>query len=614
MFLLLMLVTCVTCQSPNIVFILMDDVGWSDVNFTTGESSIPTPHLDKLSAAGLYLSSYYTSSTCTPSRASLMTGRYAHNTGLVRPIFPGSVAGLLPEVPTMPELLRQAGYSAHMVGKWHLGFSQWAQTPVGRGFQSHVGGLLSHMDFYTKGMWRDPATFEGLDWGRYYENRSYHHFQELRHSTVAQTEEAVAVMKEHKEGEESENPLFLYVSYNAAHSPLQPEPEWEAECGHIPHLWRRQFCGMVVGLDRNINHLVDSARNILGENTVVVFSSDNGGSNWFGGLNAPLRAGKFSTFEGGVKVPAFMLDFSSRYSGTPGQELTNMFHISDWLPTFLSWAGQSHLTSSLSLDGLDQSVALVSPHPLVRKEMVLELVRPGESHHGPKAQSIAFRKGHYKVIQGDIPDPHWYYESKTDAVATSDTGLMAPLLEWIVRLSEKVWGNGPTDIIPHGLLLNMILFNHYRHQAGMRTLLFDLQNDPQEKIDISNSHPKVLKHMVEQLQHLKHSKKMPHHRYWYVDPDWLQTFVPGDCSAFDQTSEISKKCVFAHPWLPDSADLFDEEGLGLINDLERAERDFYKSVLKLMAIIIALIILIIMIIRKLFFTNTNTNTRKEKTN
>merc|ERR1711970_89097 len=96
--------------------------------------------------------------------------------------------------------------------------------------------------------------------------------------------------------QQSDKPLFLYVSFNAAHSPLQPEPEWEAECSHIPHLWRRQYCGMVVGLDRAINRLVEEAKNILGDNTVIITTPDNGGSVWFGGLNSPLRSGKLTPF------------------------------------------------------------------------------------------------------------------------------------------------------------------------------------------------------------------------------------------------------------------------------------------------------------------------------
>ena len=103
---------------PNIVFILIDDVGWADFNYNIdGKSAIPTPNIDRLAGEGLKLKSHYVQPTCTPSRAALMTGRYAVNTGLPFAIFPGSVAGLPEDMPTMPQLLRQAGYAAHMVGK-----------------------------------------------------------------------------------------------------------------------------------------------------------------------------------------------------------------------------------------------------------------------------------------------------------------------------------------------------------------------------------------------------------------------------------------------------------------------------------------------------------------
>ena len=293
--------------SPNIVFILLDDVGWADFNYNIGgKSSIPTPNIDRLAEEGLKLKSHYVQPTCTPSRASLMTGRYAVNTGLTFAMFPGSVAGLPDEMATMPQLLRQAGYSAHMVGKWHLGHAQWKQTPVGRGFESHTGSFMFGLESYTKLMWRNPMQVLGVDWGKYLENGTYEHMAETRHATIAITAEAVRRMKEH----EKEKPLFLYVSYNAAHSPLQPEPAWEAECSHIPHLWRRQYCGMVVGLDQAIGNLVEEARKSLGDNTVIVVTPDNGGSVWFGGLNAPLRSGKLTPFEGGVRVPAFALDLS----------------------------------------------------------------------------------------------------------------------------------------------------------------------------------------------------------------------------------------------------------------------------------------------------------------
>ena len=143
---------------------------------------------------------------------------------------------------------------------------------------------------------------------------------------------------------------------------------------------------MVVGLDKNINIVVENAKKILGENTIVVFSSDNGGSPWFGGLNTPLRSGKMTPFEGGTRVPAFMLDFSKKYSKTGVSK--QIFHISDWLPTFLSWAGASDLVSDMDLDGLDQSEALINDK-LVRNDVVLEMVTSDDTHD--HSHSIGYR-------------------------------------------------------------------------------------------------------------------------------------------------------------------------------------------------------------------------------
>ena len=114
---------------------------------------------------------------------------------------------------------------------------------------------------------------------------------------------------------------------------------------------------MVVGLDQAINEIAGKARKILGEDTVIVVSSDNGGSVWFGGMNAPFRSGKLTAFEGGVRVPSFAVDLSSdrRYLGKSGREFGMMMHISDWLPTFLAWSNSTQLLKNIEMDGLDQS-------------------------------------------------------------------------------------------------------------------------------------------------------------------------------------------------------------------------------------------------------------------
>ena len=153
---LLALLISTTHASPNIIFVLVDDVGWADFGYNTNKPSataIPTPNLDRLAGQGVKLKSHYVHSSCTPSRASLMTGRYASNVGLPYALVPGSVGGIPDSMATIPQLIRKAGYSAHMVGKWHIGDAQWKQSPVGKGFESHVGSLLWGLDSYSKQIW-----------------------------------------------------------------------------------------------------------------------------------------------------------------------------------------------------------------------------------------------------------------------------------------------------------------------------------------------------------------------------------------------------------------------------------------------------------------------------
>jgi len=384
---------------PNIIFILVDDVGWADFNYTTSqETAIPTPHIDKLAKSGLILTQHYVHPTCTPSRAALMTGRYSVNTGLTFAMYPGSVAGLPENMPTLPQMMRQAGYQAHMVGKWHLGHAQPKQGPIGRGFQTHTGSYMWDLESYTKLMWQYPwAPPFGADWVKSDGNGRSVHYAEPRHSTIALTDEALKVMTSHKT-QKHESPLFLYLSFNAAHSPLQPEQEWLKSCDHVPHLWRRQFCGMVVGLDQAINRVSEEARRILGENTILVVSSDNGGAVHFGGLNQPLRSGKHTSFEGGVRVPAFIVDMSDgQYVGRQGREYNGMVHISDWLPTLLALSNQTHLIKNFNLDGIDQLESIKKGKKL-RRSVLLDLYTSNDSHDGKSL--VAYRKGNYKLISG----------------------------------------------------------------------------------------------------------------------------------------------------------------------------------------------------------------------
>ena len=135
--------------SPHLVLYVVDDLGWADVGFNNA-SEIPTPNIDRLAVNSARLERYYTQPVCSPTRSTLMTGRFVHHTGFYQALGIGTVAALPADVPTLAERLRAAGYSTHMIGKWHLGYSRWADTPTGRGFETHYGYLQGEEDYYSK--------------------------------------------------------------------------------------------------------------------------------------------------------------------------------------------------------------------------------------------------------------------------------------------------------------------------------------------------------------------------------------------------------------------------------------------------------------------------------
>ncbi|CAM9421039.1 unnamed protein product, partial [Ectocarpus fasciculatus] len=404
---------------PNIVVVLADDMGYSDVGYHATGGLVPTPFIDALSSTGIRFNRHYVQPVCTPTRAALMTGRYAANTGLVWPMVPGCPAGLPNDMDTLPRALKREGYRTYMSGKHHLGHAQWRQTPPGIGFDEFVGCYIYKKQMYENA-WR-PLT---LDWVRAFGNRSYEHFAEPRHATQAITEEAQRMVAAHRE-RHGNQPLFLYVAYTAAHSPLQPMPEHEQPCAHIKHLWRRQFCGMVVGLDEGMRNLTKTVLAELGSDTVLVFSSDNGGSTWFGGLNAPFRGGKSTPLEGGVRVPAFAVDFSEdgRYLGEGGWAYDGMVHVSDWFPTLLSVAGgDSRPLTAAGGDGIDMARALrrrdQGGH---RHETLLEMYDAKDFIYNESL--VSYLLGDMKLIEGVIRDPMYYYESERDCINSTDTSL-----------------------------------------------------------------------------------------------------------------------------------------------------------------------------------------------
>jgi arylsulfatase A-like enzyme len=319
---------------PNLIYILADDLGWNDVGYHGSE--IRTPHIDRLAAAGAKLEQFYVQPVCTPTRAALMTGRYPARLGMsLGVIKPGSIYGLPLEEKTLAQKLAEAGYTTAITGKWHLGNGSRPYLPTSRGFAHQYGFYLGATDYFTHE--RDG----GLDWHR--DDRA---LREEGHTTDLIAAEAVRII----ERQPADKPLFLYVTFNAPHTPLQPKPEELARYASIEDKKRRPYAALVTHMDEAIGRIVDALeKRGLRKRTLIAFSSDNGG-NLPAASNRPLRDQKGSVYEGGVRVPALAVWPGQISAGTVVNE---PLHIVDWHATFLRLAEAKHMDPKHPLDGRD---------------------------------------------------------------------------------------------------------------------------------------------------------------------------------------------------------------------------------------------------------------------
>ncbi len=355
---------------PTIVFILADDLGRRDVGFMGG-TEIKTPNLDKLAAAGARLDQFYVQPVCSPTRCALMTGRYPMRCGLqVGVIRPNATYGLPLEERTLPQALREAGYTTAMVGKWHLGSFDKAYWPNARGFDHWYGHLFGALDYFTHV--RDGK----LDWYRNGEPLA-----ESGYTTNLLAAEAVRLVR----AQPKEKPLFLYVAFNAVHAPHQVPPRYEEPYAHLAGV-RRTYAGMVAAMDEAVGQIA-AAIDETGRrgNTLFIFSSDNGGPNP-GRVtdNGALRAGKGTLYEGGVRVCAFAA-WEGRIPA--GSVVGEPLHMVDWYPTLIRIAGASP-EQRLPIDGRDAWAAIAEWKPSPRGEVLFNTTPRGG----------ALRVGDWKLV------------------------------------------------------------------------------------------------------------------------------------------------------------------------------------------------------------------------
>ena len=311
----LLALTAPAVERPNIVILLADDLGWADVGYHGGK--IDTPNVDRLAREGLRLENFHVAPLCSPTRAGLMTGRWPIRYGMGEAVItPWRRYGLPTTERTLADMLATAGYERRgAIGKWHLGHYQRKYLPLNRGFTHFYGHYNGAFDYFTH-------IREGeLDW-----HRNFDTCHDEGYSTDLIGREAARFVNESPAGK----PFFLYVPFNAPHSPLQAKPEDIAKYKTIEDPKLRIYAAMVDSMDQAIGKVLAAidAKGIA-DNTFVLFLSDNGGTRF--GDNRPWRSGKGSVYEGGVRVPAVVRWPAGSLMG--GREVDAMMGYIDIYPT-----------------------------------------------------------------------------------------------------------------------------------------------------------------------------------------------------------------------------------------------------------------------------------------
>jgi arylsulfatase A-like enzyme len=283
-------------HKPNVIVILVDDLGYGDLS-SYGATDLKTPNVDSLVAAGIRFDNFYANCpVCSPTRAALLTGRYPDLVGVpgvIRTHAESNFGYLSPQAVLLPKLLKRAGYHTAIIGKWHLGLES-PNVPNERGFDYFHGFLGDMMDdYYTH-------RRHGINYIRLNDKE----IDPQGHATDLFTQWSIQYIHERAK---SKQPFFLYLAYNAPHTPIQPPAEWlqrvkNREQGISDK--RAKLASLIEHLDDSIGKVIGALKETgLSNNTLVIFTSDNGGQLGVGANNGPLRAGKGDMYEGGIRVP-----------------------------------------------------------------------------------------------------------------------------------------------------------------------------------------------------------------------------------------------------------------------------------------------------------------------
>jgi arylsulfatase A-like enzyme len=427
-------------RPPNIVYILADDLGWTDLG-CQGSEYYETPNIDRLASQGVRMLRYYNSQNCAPTRAALMSGQYAPRTGVytVNTLERGTAADRAMKVPgnenrlpldrvILPQALKAAGYATGMFGKWHLG-NEGDYHPRRRGFDEAIVSDGRHFDFST-----NPAA----------------EYPKGQYLADFLTDRAVDFIGRHKD-----KPFFLYLPHFAVHTPIQAKEAyvvaWTKKPAKGTH-WNATYAAMIQSVDESVGRVVARLEELgLTQDTVVIFSSDNGG---LGGYyrteapsekkgftdNAPLRGGKGTLYEGGIRVP-----FIARWPGVIAPGTTNdtpVAHV-DVYPTFLDIA-RARPSKGATLDGVSFAGLWRQPaQPLAREAIYWHFPGYLESYVHPTGWRTgpvgAIHAGDFKLLEFFETGRAELYNWRSDAGESRDLAAEMPERVRTMRAQLAAW-------------------------------------------------------------------------------------------------------------------------------------------------------------------------------
>jgi arylsulfatase A-like enzyme len=446
-------------KQPNVIVILTDDQGYGDLA-CHGNPIIQTPHLDQLHSNGVRLTDFHVSPVCTPTRAALMTGLYPNRVGAWHVVMSRSL--LNADETTMADVFSRAGYRTAIFGKWHLG-DNYPYRPQDRGFDEvlvHGGGVVGHVpDYWLNDYFDDTYLHNGV-WKKY-----------PGYCTDVWANEATRFISENRD-----NPFFVYLSFNAPHSPFQVPEKYAAPYrsklkGHNP-----AFFGMITRIDENVGRLMQELRRMqLDDNTIVLFMTDNGTVS--GGFNAGMRGRKGSNFDGGHRVPCWFYWPAGGLLG--GRDVTKIANHVDIMPTLVDLCGLNS-ARDIKFDGRSLSPLLRGtdenwPDRTLFVECQWRLKRPIKWKH------CAVMTDRWRLINGrDL------YDMESDPSQERNIAKQNPEAVNRLRLEYEKWWSSVSE--SHDKVTEIIVGSPHENPSRLTCYSWNNESGSQGKMPWGQAH------------------------------------------------------------------------------------------------------------------------------